>query len=202
MKENMIITIGRQYGSGGREIGKRLADALGIPCYDKELLTVAAKKIGFCEKIFEEHDEKQVGSFLYSLVMGTYSGSNLPLNHKLFLAQFETIRSLAEQGSCILIGRCADYALEDYKNCINIYLHASLEERVRRAINTYGLDNEKAEDIVLKTDKQRANYYNFYTGKNWGDAENYDITLDTSRLGIEHTVTLLLSFIKLQKQDS
>ena len=200
MKENMIITIGRQYGSGGREVGQKLADALGIPCYDKELLTVAAEKSGFCKEMFEHHDEKPVGSFLYSLVMGAYSGDNLPINHKLFLAQFEAIRSLADQGSCVIIGRCGDYALEDYKNCIRVFIHANLEERVRRAVTFYGVEIEKAEDVVQKIDKQRANYYNFYSGKNWGDVENYDITLDSSILGIDHTVTLIQSFIKLQKK--
>ncbi len=202
MKENLIITIGRQYGSGGREIGQKLADALGIPCYDKELLTVAAEKSGFCKEMFEHHDEKPAGSFLYSLVMGTYSGDTLPINHKLFLAQFEAIRSLADQSSCVIIGRCANYALEDYKNCIHIFIHAPLEERVRRAVTTYGVASEKAEDSVQKIDKQRANYYNFYSGKSWGDVENYDITLDSSILGIDHTVTLLHSFIKLQKKGT
>ena len=178
-----IITIGRQYGSGGREIGKKLADQLGIPFYDNELLDIAAKKSGICEELFQTNDEKPTSSLLYSLVMGSYGGDSLPFNHKIFLAQFDAIRSIADEGPCVIIGRCGDYALEDYPNLINIFIHADLKLRVKRAIENYGIESGKAEDFVLKTDKKRASYYNFYSSRKWGNLDNYDLTVDSGFLG-------------------
>ena len=198
MTDRFVVTIGRQYGSGGKIIGEKLAKALGIPFYDKELLTEAARKSGICQEMFESNDEKPTSSLLYSLVMGTYSGDSLPLNHKLFLAQFDAIRSLADKGSCVIIGRCADYALEDYKNVINVFIHAKMEDRIDRAVAQYGIDINKAEDIIIKTDKKRASYYNFYSSKKWGNVDNYDITVDSSVLGIDDTVKLLKEFVELK----
>ncbi len=198
--DNIIITIGRQYGSGGRMIGQKLAKDLNIPCYDKELLTIAAKESGFSEEIFKTMDEKPTGSFLYSLVSGTYGTNHLPLNHKLFLAQFDAIRSIAEKGSCVIVGRCADYALEDYPvKCINVFIHADLQDRVTRAIEEYGISPDKAEETVQRTDKQRASYYNFYSDKKWGVVDHYDITLDSSKLGIDNTVEMIKHFISLNQ---
>ena len=194
-----IITIGRQYGSGGREIGKKLADQLGIPFYDNELLDIAAKKSGICEELFETNDEKPTSSLLYSLVMGSYGGDSLPFNHKIFLAQFDAIRSIADEGPCVIIGRCGDYALEDYPNLINIFIHADLKLRVKRAIENYGIESGKAEDFVLKTDKKRASYYNFYSSRKWGNLDNYDLTVDSGFLGIDNTVELIKKFIELKE---
>ncbi|MBQ4347903.1 MAG: cytidylate kinase-like family protein [Firmicutes bacterium] len=186
-----IITIGREYGSGGKEIGEKLAAALGIPCYDKELLTEAARESGIREEMFESNDEKPTGSFLYSLVMGGYGGDNLPFNHKLFLAQFDAIRSIADRGGCVIIGRCADYALEDYKNCLNVFIHANMPFKVERAVKYYDVARDKAESVITKTDKSRASYYNFYSGRKWGSADNYHLTLDSSVLGIDNTVEII-----------
>ena len=206
MDKKLIITIGRQYGSGGRIIGQKLSKDLNIPCYDKELLTIAAKESGFSEEIFKTVDEKPTGSFLYSLVAGTYGtnyvSNHLPLNHKLFLAQFDAIRSIADKGSCVIVGRCADYALADYNvNCINIFIHADLQHRVERAINEYGISPEKAEETVQKNDKQRASYYNFYSDKKWGAVDHYDITLDSGKLGIDNTVEMIKQFISLYQNN-
>lgn len=200
MDKKVIITIGRQYGSGGRIIGQKLAKDLNIPCYDKELLTLAAKESGFSEEILKTMDEKPTNSFLYSIVAGTYgssyTGNHLPLNHKLFLAQFDAIRNIADKGSCVIIGRCADYALADYNvNCVNVFIHADLQHRVKRAINEYGISPEKAEETVQKTDKQRASYYNFYSDKKWGAVDHYDITLNSGKLGIDNTVEMIKYFI-------
>lgn len=194
-----IITIGRQYGSGGREIGKKLADQLGIPFYDNELLDIAAKKSGICEELFQTNDEKPTSSLLYSLVMGSYGGDSLPFNHKIFLAQFDAIRSIADEGPCVIIGRCGDYALEDYPNLINIFIHADLKLRIKRAIENYGIESGKAEDFVLKTDKKRASYYNFYSSRKWGNLDNYDLTVDSGFLGIDNTVELIKKFIELKE---
>lgn len=196
-KDKIIISIGRQYGSGGREIGRKLSEIFNIDFYDKELLTLAAKQSGFSEEVLEENDEKHNTSFLYSLVMGTYSGrDNLPLNHKFFLAQFDTIKKLAEEKSCVIIGRCADYALEYDPNCIKVFIHADIDARIKRVIDNYGIDPNKVEEIIKKTDKQRASYYNFYTGKRWGSIDNYDITLNSSYAGIDGSVKVIESLIR------
>ena len=188
----IIISIGRRYGSGGREIGRKLAELFNIDFYDKELITLAAKQSGFSEEILKENDENHNGSFLYSLVMGTYTGgNNLPLNHKLFLAQFDTIKSLAEEKSCVIIGRCADYALEYNPNCIKVFIHADLDSRIKRAVGEYGVDPDKVEETIKKIDKKRESYYNFYTGKKWGNAENYDLVINRSQISINHTIEIL-----------
>lgn len=200
-KDKCIITIGRQYGSGGREIGHRLAQAFNIDFYDKELITLAAKQSGFNEEIMKENDEKHNRSFLYSLVMGTYTGeASLPLNHKLFLAQFDAIKKLAEEKSCVIIGRCADYALEYNPDCLKVFIHADIDARIRRAIDEYGVDPDKVEEIIKKTDKQRESYYNFYTGKKWGDMDNYDITLNSTYAGIDGSVKVIENLIREKMQ--
>lgn len=207
MKQNkLVVTIGREFGSGGREIGQKLADKLGIEFYDKKLLQMAAKESGFCEEIFERQDEKPTNSFLYSLVMDSYSLNrystapflDMPLNQKVFLAQFETIKKLAAKDSCVIVGRCADYALADKANCISVFLHADLEFRMRRIAQELDVTENKAGDLIMKKDKQRASYYNYYTSKKWGDARTYDLTLDSGKLGIDGCVTLLEEYIKLR----
>ena len=191
---NKIYTIGREFGSGGREVGEKLAAKLGIKLYDKELLQQAAKDSGFCEEIFENHDEKPTNSFLYSLVMDTYSVSgysaapflDMPLNHKVFLAQFETIKKIAEKESCVIVGRCADYALSDNPDCINIFIHADLDVRIKNVSRNLNITENKARDIINKTDKQRASYYNYYTSKKWGDSKSYNLSLDAVKLGTDN----------------
>ena len=169
---NLIITIGRQCGSGGREIGNRLAEKLNIKCYDKELLTLAAKQSGLCKELFETHDERPTNSFLYSLVMDTYSMGyttssflDMPLNHKVFLAQFDTIKKLAEEESCIIVGRCADYALADHPNRTSVFISADMDAKIERISKLYDMTKEKAKDTIIKTDKKRSNYYNYYSNK-------------------------------------
>ena len=202
---NKIYTIGREFGSGGREVGEKLAAKLGIKLYDKELLQQAAKDSGFCEEIFENHDEKPTNSFLYSLVMDTYSVSgysaapflDMPLNHKVFLAQFETIKKIAEKESCVIVGRCADYALSDNPNCINVFIHADLDVRIKNVSRNLNITENKARDIINKTDKQRASYYNYYTSKSWGDSKSYNLSLDAGKLGTDNCVEMILKFREL-----
>ena len=202
---NKIYTIGREFGSGGREAGEKLAAKLGIKLYDKELLQQAAKDSGFCEEIFENHDEKPTNSFLYSLVMDTYSVSgysaapflDMPLNHKVFLAQFETIKKIAEKESCVIVGRCADYALSDNPDCINIFIHADLDVRIKNVSRNLNITENKARDIINKTDKQRASYYNYYTSKKWGDSKSYNLSLDAGKLGTDNCVEMILKFKEL-----
>ena len=199
---NHIYTIGREFGSGGYEVGRMLAERLGIKLYDKELLAQAAKSSGFCKEIFENHDEKPTSSFLYSLVMDTYSGGSyssapfldMPLNHKVFLAQFDTIKKIAEQESCVIVGRCADYALADNPDCLNIFVHAEMEDRISWISKRKDLTESKARDLIQKTDKQRASYYNYYTCKKWGDSRSYDLCLNTSKISKEACVDMILEF--------
>ncbi len=200
-----IITIGRQFGSGGREIGEKLALKLGIPFYDKDLLKRAAKESGLCEEIFENFDEKPSSSFLYSLVMDPYSlgysnnGYDLPLNHKVFLAAFDTIKKIADEGACVIVGRCADYALQDYDNVLNVFVHAPLEDRIKRISAKYELSESKAKDMIYKKDKQRASYYNYYSSSKWADIKNYDLTINSSHLGIDQTVEVIAAIAQRNK---
>lgn len=200
---NTVITIGRQYGSGGHDIGKILAERLGIKFYDKELLKRAAEESGLCPEIFENHDEKPTNSFLYNLVMDTYSfGFNgntyvdMPISHKVFLAQFEAIKKIASEGPCVIVGRCADYALADIDNVINVFIYADIDKRIQRVQEAHDLNDKEARELILKKDKQRANYYNYYSSKKWGQAETYNLCVNSSILGVEGTVDLLMQFIQ------
>jgi len=198
MTNSTVITIGRQYGSGGRQIGKTLAKELGIGYYDKELLERASKESGLCKELFQNYDEKPTNSFLYSLVMDTYSFgyssasfTDMPINHKVFLAQFDTIRKIANEGPCVIVGRCADYALAEYKNCLSVFIHADSDYRVRKIAKLYELTNAKAKEKIHKIDKQRSTYYNYYTNKKWGEASEFDLCLDSGVLGIDGCVEII-----------
>ena len=198
-----IITIGRQYGSAGHSIGKILADDLGIKYYDKELLERAAKDSGLCQELFENHDEKPTNSFLYSLVMDSYSfgyGStmmDMPLNQKVFLAQFDAIKKISQDGPCVIVGRCADYALADWKDCFSVFVHADLDWRINRLAAKHNKSPKEAKDMITKTDKSRASYYNYYTNKKWGAAKSYNLCIDSSKLGIENSVRTIIEAIKI-----
>lgn len=199
---NTIITIGRQFGSAGREIGEKVAAHFGIQCYDKELLTRAAKESGFCEEMIQNHDERPTNSFLYNLVMDTYSfGYNsssfidMPISHKVFLAQFDTIKKIANEGPCVIVGRCADYALADYSNCVNLFIYGDMDTKVKRISSKYEVTENKAKDMIIKKDKQRQSYYNYYSSKKWGRADSYDLAINSSVLGIDGTVNLIIQYI-------
>lgn len=193
--EPLIITVGRQYASGGKDIAIALAQRLGIPCYDKELLAIAAKESHFCQEIFENNDEKATKNNYY-LGSGLYSASHLPLNHQLFIAQLKTIRMLAAKESCVFVGRCADYALSDHPNCVNVFIHTNLDYRKQRAQSCYGIAAEDCEKTLAKMDKQRANYYSFYSAQKWGFAANYHLTLD-SAIGTDQAVELLIHYLQI-----
>ena len=203
MTGNLVITIGRECGSGGRLIGNRLAEKLNIKCYDKELLTLAAKKSGLCEEIFESHDEKPTSSCIYSLVMDSYSMGystssfiDMPLNHKVFLAQFDTIKHLADTESCVIVGRCADYALAEYPNVLSVFISGNMDEKIKYISKLYDKTPEKAKDIIVKTDKKRSNYYNYYTGGKWGKLDQYHLAINSSTLGVDGTAALIADMAK------
>ncbi len=198
MKSSPIITVGRQYGSGGRYVARLLAEEMGIPFYDKELLVEASRDSGICPEVLEEYDEKNTRSLLFSLISGSQPRGDaasmymdMPLNHRIFLAQFDTIRRIADQGACVIVGRCADYVLRDYENVINVFIKASREDRIERIVKYYGADPLKAEEVLRKADKQRASYYNYYATGTWGDVNNYHLCVDTGALGIEGAVEVI-----------
>ncbi len=198
-----VITISRQYGSGGHEIGEKVAERLDIPFYDKSLIALAAKKSGLSEEVFADVDEKATSSLLYSMVMGSFAyGSRMaginemPINDKLFIIQSDIIKNAANEGACVIIGRCADYILRDHKNCLNVFIHADKSARVKRAVDMGLADASKVSDFITKKDKQRANYYNFYTNNRWDEIGNYDLTIDTSRFDIETAVQIIVDAAK------
>ena len=199
---NTIITVGRQYGSGGREIAKMVAEKYGIPYYDKELLTRAAKESGFCEEMLASHDERPTNSFLYNLVMDTYSfGYNssfvdVPISQKIFLAQFDTIKKIASEGPCVIVGRCADYALSEFENCVHVFIHADEESRIKRIMERHQVNEKDAKDMMNKKDKQRQSYYNYYSSKKWGRADTYDLTVNSGKLGLQGTVDLITQYVE------
>lgn len=203
MDKKVIITIDRQYGSGGRNIGKQLAKDLGIPFYDKEITQMAAAQSGMSKEIIEKTDETAASSLLYSVVTGAYMFGNhvaptldLPINDKVFIAQTEVIKTIASKGSCVIMGRCADYILRNHPEVVNVFIHADLSSRLNRAIHEYGLPSEKAEMQLSKIDKTRANYYHYYSGEKWGNSINYKLCIDSSVLGIEGSAQVIKAFIE------
>lgn len=206
MNHKVILTIGRQFGSGGREIGQKLAKALNIAYYDKELIAVAAKESGLCPEVFEQADEQASSGLAYAFTMGfSYMGMYTPYNDilsndGLFKYQSDAIRKLADEGSCILVGRCADYILRDNPNCLSFFIHSTMENRLQRIIESQDLTVEQAKELLIKTDKSRAAYYNYYTNRTWGAASSYNFSIDVSVLGIDETVSFIKQFVE-KKQN-
>ena len=201
MKEKYVVAISRQFGSGGHEIGRKLAQRLGIKFYDKELLSKIAKESGMSEHIVEYYDEMPTKSLIFSLAMDAYpvSFAEIPINQKIYQAQVETIKKIAEDESCVIIGRCADSILSEYKNVVSVFVHADMKSKIERVSDREGVPEAKAKDMILKTDKKRASFYNFYsTDKKWGDAASHDLTVNSATLGIDKTVDLLYTYLKLK----
>lgn len=199
---NKIITISRQYGSGGREIGSKLAKYYDIPFYDNEIISNAAKESGFSEVAFEKAEEKATNSFLYSLAMGMSAYGNMDMgftsmsvDDRLFLAETKVTRRFAQKGPCVIVGRCADYVLRDFPNVVNIFVTASMASRVKRAVEVYELPKAKAEENIIKFDKRRCNYYNFHTGQKWGAVGNYHLAIRSDLHGIDQTVETIVKYI-------
>ena len=204
MNNKYVITISRQFGSGGRAVGQKLAQKLDIPFYDKELISLAAKESGMNPEVFKSIDETAANSLLYSLSMGMYNFNgplamgDLPVNDKLYLLQHQLIKEIATKGPSVVVGRCADYVLKDSPHTINIFIYADMEYRKKRAVTVHNIEERRAETIINKTDKTRANYYSFYTGQKWGVAQNYDLCIDSSKLSDDKIVELICSYINLK----
>ena len=199
MDKKIIITIARQFGSGGREIGERVAELLGVPLYDKEIITDAAAKGSLDEDVIKKVDESAANSLLYTLAMGSnvlgttmHFGYKMPLNDKLFILQSEVIKNYAAEGSCVIIGRCADYVLRDEPNVLRLFIYGDLDHRQERVAARHPeIKSSQIIDVINKTDKRRSSYYNFYTGNKWGKYDNYDMAINSSTLGIEHTAQVI-----------
>lgn len=209
MKKKFIVTIARQFGSGGSEIGYRLSQELGIKYYDKDLVVQAAKESGICEHVMAHEEENATGSFLYSMVLAPHAAASHflnwtedSLNDRIYKAQANFIRKTASKESCVFIGRCADHLLWDEQNVFRIFIQADLDDRKTRIAEEGNLSLKKAEDIIKKKDKARANYYNFHTNNKWTDLTNYDLCINVSKIGgIDKAVQLIKEMIELRFQD-
>ena len=196
--DKKLITISREFGSGGRLIGKRLAEKLDIPYYDKELLDRIAEESGFSKEMIVEAEKKAKNSFLYSLAsaMGTGEAGpeSLSLNERFFLAQFDTIRRIADEGSCVIVGRCADYVLRGMPEATNVFIYAEEADKIKRSVQEYGVPEDSVKKLMKDTDKARANYYSYHTGRKWGDHVNYNLSIDSGYIEIEDIVDLIIKY--------
>ena len=205
MENNIVITIARQYGSGGKTIGKMLAERMQVPFYDKELMRLASDESGINETLFAGSDEKVKNSLLHSIVKNVYSGELLTpdsddftSSDNLFNYQAKIIRELANRESCVIIGRCADYVLKEYDNVLSVFVHAPHDFCMEQAAKKHSISEKELEKLIAKTDRQRAGYYKYHTGRDWTDARNYDLCLDSSKLGFERCVEEILAYIKVR----
>ncbi len=206
METRKVITISRQFGSGGKNIGKRLALKLKIPFYDNALIYESAKKTGLNPEIVKEMEETPSNSLLYSIATNSFLGvgnfspiMELPITDKIFIAQSEEIRKIAKAGSCVIVGRCANYILQDDPDLYSIFIHRNLEERIHQVSKINNLSLGKAEELVHKTDKRRKNYYNYYTDEEWSKADNYNLSLDSGMLGEDGCIDMILDFIEISE---
>lgn len=203
--ENLIISIGRQFGSGGRVIGKALSQRLNIDYYDKELLVLAAKENGIAPEFFENTDEKSMSllehasHWFENISAGNFFNNSILSNDAMFQMQADTIRKLAEEKSCIIVGRCSDYVLRDNPNCVSIFLHSSEQERARRISQRMNISENEAILKMHEEDKKRAAYYNFYSNKTWGDSATYNLSIDVSKLGEKGTLEFILNYLEMRK---
>ncbi len=207
MGKKLSITIGRQFGSGGKEIGMRIGELLGFRVYDKELLLLAAEKNGINPEALRRVEEKATNSLLYTLAMGSslYGARNfgidVPINDQLFITQTDIIKKAAEEENCVFVGRCADYVLRNHEKRISVFVYADKEARIARIREEHGVDRDEAIALISKNDKRRINYYNFYTGRKWGKPENYHLSIDSSLLGIEGAAKAIAEIAKLYMEN-
>lgn len=195
MEKKIVISLGRQFGSGGRSLGKRLSELLGITYYDREIMDEMAKDSGMDVEYLHKNDEHAPGFFDYA-VIGRFGASRLFGSGQNFVMLTETIRKIASQKSCIIVGRTADYILRDHPGLIKIFVHAPHTYRIRNVAQRLGISAEEAESLIVRHDKERARFYDFFTDKTWGEAQSYDLSIDISKLGEENTVQFLAAYVK------
>ncbi len=207
MSENIIVTIARQCGSGGREIGEKLSKKLDMVYHDKSLISLAAEKSGMNPEILKSADEKATPSFLYSIAVGAIGmvpfshgmPYDTPINDKLFVLQSEIIEEEAKKYPCVFVGRCADFVLREHTKLVRVFIYASSEKRIERISRVNEVDASEAKSLMNKIDKKRASYYNYYTSQKWGRSENYDLMIDTTKIGVDGAVSLIEEYINLIK---
>ena len=195
-----LVTISREYGSGGRIIGRLVAEKLGIPFYDKEILDLAVEKSGLSREIVETAELRAKSSFSYSLASAMNFGEGMmsetiSVNEKLFITQYDVVHQIAEQGEGVIVGRCADYILKDLPGVTNVFIYGELEDRIKRSIDVYGVDPKKAAEIVKSYDKARANYYNYHTCQKWGQFSNYNLAINSSYISDEAAAELIVEYM-------
>ena len=206
MKNPLIITIGREYGSGGRQIGKALAERLGISYYDKEIITLAAKKSGLAEEFIAGNEQRVRSGLMHTFSAsasyhnGFFANQYLPLSENIFIAQAQAIRDIAAKESAVIVGRCADYILEGRENTINVFIHAPMEARVKRIMELHNIDEAAAIKEINRSDKERGNHYFRYTDMKWGKAQNYDVCINSALMGVEKTVVLLAVLAQIEER--
>lgn len=202
MNSNLVITIGREFGSGGREIARKVAEKLGVKMYDKEIIALIAKNSGMSEDVLHEVDETAVNSFLYALSSGAFAGapiiggiSNLPITDKAFINCSQIIKELAEKESCVIVGRCAESILKDRENILTVFIHADLSQRINRICEHENISREDAATVIKRADKKRASYHNYYSETRWGARSAYDICIN-SRVGTEVAADIIVKAAK------
>ena len=207
MSENIIVTIARQCGSGGREIGEKLSQRLNMVYHDKSLISLAAEKSGMNPEILKNADEKATPSFLYSIAVGAIGmvpfshgmPYDTPVNDKLFVLQSDIIEEEAKKYPCVFVGRCADFVLRNHPKLVRVFVYASPETRIERIASANEVDISEAKSLMNKIDKKRASYYNYYTSQKWGRCENYDLMIDTTKIGVDGAVKLIEEYINIIK---
>lgn len=201
MDKKIVVTISREFGSGGRIIGKMVAERLNIPFYDREIIEMSAQNGGFSEQFVEQNEQKIKNKFFHNLIysgdyINGYAGSmHVSMADKLFITTCETVEKVAED-SCVIVGRCADFVLKDRKDVFNIFIYADLEHKVKRAIEKYGYNPQTAKADVKRTDKHRANHYEYYTERKWGERNNYHLCVNSGLIGVENSVDLIVDAVK------
>jgi len=206
MKHPLIITIGREYGSGGREIGQAVASALGIAFYDKQIISLAAKRSGLSDEFIANNEQRMKNGLLHNLAAasaytsGFFSSQYLPLSESIFISQAQVIRDIANKESAVIVGRCADYILDGRENTINVFIHAPQEKRVERIMKLHGVDEATAIKEIQLSDKERGNHYFRYTDRKWGKAQNYDVCINSALMGVEKTVEMLVDMARIEER--
>ncbi len=202
-----IVTIGRQYGSGGREVGKKLSELLGIPLYDEEIVEMVAKDSKLHLDVVKKADEKATDSLLYSLITsGGLRGVSdamqydMPINDKVFINQSKAIKELAAKGACIFVGRCADYILEDTESLVRVFTYSDMDSKIKRISGIYDLAPKQAKDKIVKIDKTRKTYYNYYTDRTWGSLSSYDLCINTGLIGTDGAAEVIKAFVMKKEQ--
>ena len=203
MEKNVIITISRQFGSNGREIARKLAEYLDISYYNKEILERIAVNMGVCADFFKDQNQDANGLFTIESkgLLGLRNITELSVNSQIYDMASDFIQKISQREDAVIVGRCADYALEDNPYAVSVFIKASLDERVQRIKRIYELNDSKAADLIQKTDKRRASYYNYYSSKKWGEAKSYNLCIDSGLVGIDGAIDMILKFIELKEKN-